>query len=293
MSASERDFSNYQLGDNPYELAAGLLPDMARALDYDLGVVPSEDALSNFIGHIGPAKELQQNIGLVQERLASDDDALTLAANWTERSGIVSPIHRSFKSTEVAVPSEFDTAVITGGVARWMLRRAAQLRDLSDVSELRFGEVLVGAGIREMKESEHSTVARLAELNGRLPTEADFAEEVIVPHLQAAGLRARAVRFDTRVGDEVVKDLANTIQNRATVLVAANAPAALQTAGQLRVAMRDIRPDFDTQGEQLFVSSDAIPVARHGESAATHQNPYTALGQIARNALFLYRSGEQ
>lgn len=292
MSVSERNFSNYQLSDNVYELAGGLLPDMAEALDFDLGEEPSEDAISRFVGHIGPAKELQENIGLVQQRLGTEASAISLAAGWTERSGVLAPVHRSFANPEIAVPSEFDTAIITGGVARWMLRRAARIRDLAEVSGQNFGEVLVAAGTRQMKENEHASVARLAELSGQLPTEADFAEGVIVPRLQAAGLAARAVRIGTSVGDEAMKEVAHAIQNRDTVLVAANAPAAIQTAGQLRVAAKDNRADFDTTGEQLFVTGDGFPLARHGESAATHQNPYTALGQIARNALFLQRNGE-
>lgn len=47
-------------------------------------------------------------------------------------------------------------------------------------------------------------------------------------------------------------------------------------------------PDFDKHGNQLFVKTDARLAAANGESPVTHQNPIAALGQLGRNALFLY-----
>lgn len=293
MSDFERNFADYQLGDDVYHLGRGLLPEMARVMEYDLGITPTEEALQGFVGHIGPARWLQDNIEVVRGRLGyygQEKDSVMLAADWTEQSGVMEPVHRSFASPEITLPGEFDVAVITGGVGRWMLRRAAHLRDLFEVSGVRMGEAVVAAGTRQMKESEHALVADLAARQGHLPTESEFAHRLIVPRLQVAGIRARALDIGTHVGDEVMKEAAYAIQNRGTILSVANAPAAIQTAGQLRVALRDLKPDFDASGEQLFVSADAMPVARHGESPATHQNPYTALGQIARNALFVHRN---
>ena len=83
---------------------------------------------------------------------------------------------------------------------------------------------------------------------------------------------------------------AREISDKESVLAISNAPAAIQTAGQFRIAARVIDAGFDKAGDQLFVLADGIDVARGGEGPATHQNPFTALGQVARSALFLYRN---
>lgn len=290
MNASERNFSNYQLGDNVYELAGGLLPEIADTMSYDLGGQPTAEALQGFVGHIGPAKWLQDNIGVVRQRLGADGDALSIAADWTERSGIMQPLYRNFTTPEMRTPLEIDTAVIGSGVARWMLRRVNQLRTLHEVAELKTGEVLVAGGSREMKESEHPFVANLATAIGKLPTEAQFSSLVMVPRLLQEGFNAKAVAPNTQVGDAVMEAVAYEMSRDGTVLVVGNAPAGIQSAGQFRLAAQKVESDFDVDGGQLFMAADSLPIARHGEGPATHQNPYTALGQIARNALFLHRN---
>jgi hypothetical protein len=77
-----------------------------------------------------------------------------------------------------------------------------------------------------------------------------------------------------------------------SVLAVGNAPAAIQVAGQFREAARDLDPEFDKNGLQLFMAGDSIPVARSGEGPKTHQNPLSALGQIARNALILHKQAQ-
>lgn len=293
MSVQERDFATYHLDDNVHELAGGLLPEMAQTLGYELGESPDEASLRGFIGHIGPAMWLQDNIELVQEKLGTTESAKAVAADWVEHSGITEPLYRSFASPEVTVPTEFDAAFMTGGVARWMLRRAAHLRNLTEVSEVSVSDVVVAAGTREMKESEHSEVRELAKVFGRLPTEAEFAQTRIVPMLRSSGISARAVAVESGVGDEVMQSVVEEMDDKGSILAIGNAPAGIQVAGQFRVAARKENAGFDADGSRLFVASDAMPVSRYAESAATHQNPYTALGQVARSALILHlnRSG--
>lgn len=285
MSAEVRNFRNYQLGDNVHQLAEGLLPEMAETMGYELTDQPDVDNLRGLIGHIGPAKWLQDNIALVRERLGTAEDAQVVAAGWTERSGVMIPMTRSFVSPEIAVPDEVDSAVITGGVARWMLRRADRLERVT-ARGMRVGRVVIAAGSRQMRPSEHARVADYAILNGAEPTEADFARTYMVPALAEAGHETELVAVDSSDGDDVMRAAAEATRG-GTVLAVGNAPAAIQVAGQYRLAAREASAGFDTSGDQLFMTADTLPVARGSEGPATHQNPFTALGQIARSALFL------
>ena len=61
----------------------------------------------------------------------------------------------------------------------------------------------------------------------------------------------------------------------------------IQTAGELRLAAQRILGGFDNTGDQLYMSSDTIQVARHGEKPATNQDPFSAHGQIACNGFYL------
>lgn len=289
MSVTERNFATYELGDDPRLLADGLLLEIGHATGYAWTASPTEEDLAGLVGHIGPEKWLQANIGLVQEHLRSSDDAVTVAADWTDRSGILTPMHRSFAYAEIAVPEEFDTATFNSAVARWMLRRANHLKELTGQG-IRVGGAVIVAGSREMKATESPFVEDYAHLHGKLPTEAQFANYALKGYLEDAGIDTEIIAVDSEKGDELVRVSAEAIGDSGTVLAVANAPAAIQVAGQYRLAARELYPGFDARGEQLFMSSDKIDVARHGEPPATHQNPFTALGQIARSGLFLGRN---
>ncbi len=300
------DFGNYRLEDiarNPergvYDLADGLLPEMAHAMGYELSEVPTTETLQGFIGHIGPAKTLQDNFSLVQERLATQADATTIAADWVDRSGSLLTLGRSFRGRLVAsaqplLPRRLDSAVFNTAVGRWQERRARKLIDLAEQGK-KVGRVIILAGNRTMGENEHPEVAKMANADGELPTEARFAAAYIADMLKANDVApVHVVPVESSVGDEIFKQgisLRGHLLNDA-VLAVGNAPATIQVAGQFRKAARSIKPGFDDAGLQLFMAGDTIEVARHGESPATHQNPFTALGQIARNALVLHQEAQ-
>ena len=126
-SVAERNFSSYELGDNVYGLANGLLIDIAEKAEYELGNAPTEARLKGLIEVLGPEKELQKNIELVKSNLGNA--ANETIANWVDRSGILAPLDRNFV-INVQGPEEVDSVVMTGGVARWMLRREAVVRSL-------------------------------------------------------------------------------------------------------------------------------------------------------------------
>lgn len=282
------DFSNYELGDNVYELAGGVLPEMAEAAGFDLGPEPTEEALSGLVGRLGPQRELQRNIELVKEFLGPY--AQDRAADWVERSGVLIPLQRPFAAPG-EMPREHDAIVFSGGVARWMLRRMTMVETIDPET---VGRVVLPIGNRPMGSVEHQLVKTFEARERRLPTEAEFAERYLLGRLAAAGFReVDLVKFDTKNGDDILAGLFAMRPELldGSILVPANAPSAIQTAGQLRVAARNARSDFDSNGDQMAMVSDAIEVARNPkQKPATHQDPFSALGQIARNALFLQRN---
>ncbi|HLB66800.1 MAG TPA: hypothetical protein VJJ78_04395 [Candidatus Saccharimonadales bacterium] len=296
-----RDFRLEDIAANPrgvYDLAEGLLPEMANAMGYELGGFPDSGILSGFINHIGPAKTLQDNIGLVQERLATQVDAVTIASDWAERSGSLWQLARTFRGSfsrpNKSLPKSIDSAVFNTAVGRWQERRAQKIMDLEEQGT-KVARIAIMAGNRTMNEVEHPMVATLARQDGVLPTEARFATAFIAEMLKTnMSVPVFVFPSDSSVGDDIflegIRQRERILDD--SILAVGNAPSALQVAGQFRKAARTIAPEFDDHGYQLFMSGDSIPVARQGEGPETHQNPFTALGQIARNALVLHEEAK-
>ena len=295
--ANFQTYDLLDLADNPrgvYDLANELLPEMAEAMGYDLGETPNTEILQGLIGHIGPAKTLQDNIGLVQERLGTSADAVTIAADWAERSGCLDKTSRGFMHPGVDLSKiGFGAVVFNTGVGRWQERRAKQVIELKE-SGVKFQKAIIFAGNRAMAETEHPEVAEMAKAHGHPPTESDFASTYITDILSANDISADVVVIESANGDEVFRE---GIKKKGflydwSILAVGNAPSTIQVAAQYRKAACSLDLDddsrFDATGRQLYMAGDSIAVARQGESPATHQNPFTALGQIARNALMLH-----
>lgn len=286
------NFSNYELDQvqaNPkgvYALANGLIPEIANLAGYALSEAPNDEELRGFVGLVGPDKELQKNISRVTDVLG--DQATETTADWVERSGVLAPVNRAFKRT-VDTPASVDTVLWSGGVANWMLRR----RNLTErLDPQNVGQVLLPLGTRNMGNAEHQFVATLANKLGRQPTEAEFAETYIIGGLSVAGFDVEIIPVDSTNGDDILDASVEAHPEilDGSVLVVANAPNAIQGTGQFRLAAKRQDASFDAGDTQLYMMGDTIPVARNGEGTATHQNPKTALGQIARNALFLHQA---
>lgn len=299
--ANPQDFANYDLNQMPengvFGLGGGVLLDMAQGFGYTgFGEQPTEEALRKFVGIAGKAKTLQDNVEAVQERLGSNEDATALAIGWIDRSGVMNQLDRSFVSPkpELSTPQHVDTAIITGGVARWMLRRADRLINHVAVPENNpkaantVGRVVLAAGQRRMAPTEHKLIEDWA--HPEEPTEYNFMRYEIVSKLQKAGMHADVIDVDGENGNQVMANTAwrSNIGIADTTLVVSNASAGIQNAGSLRRAARQYSPGFDVSGKRLFVVTDKFALAREGEPAATHQNPMTVLGQLARNALYLH-----
>ncbi len=278
--AARLTFENFKVDHfSVLDIGGGVVPEMARAFDVELATYPRADQLGELIAAVGPAKELQENIGRIQETLGTDNDAVGIAQDWVERSGLLLPVSRSYMNAKPeAGLQNFDLAVVTGGVRNWMMRRASRL-----VPELdRVDEVLLVAGNRAMKTTEGPDVEEGM-------TEADYMGSVVRGLLADSGVEVELVRVDSGIGDEVMDAAAEHIDASQSVLISSNAGAWVQNAGQLRRAVRSLHRGFDEDGSQLFVVSDSFPLGTGSEPTSTHQNPFTALGQIARNAQELVR----
>ncbi len=267
----------------------GVVEEIATAFGHELSERPSVENLGELIGKVGPAKELQENIGRVQEALGTDKDAVAIARGWAERSGLLVPVRRSYVTAETA-DAPVDLAVITGDVRNWIHRRAVRLIELDD--EVGVRNALLVAGNRPMKTTEGPDVEEGM-------TEADYMKGVILPNLTAGdrGTPTTMVAAETGVGDGVMmagveaileQDLVDLESGR--IAVVSNAGAWVQNAGQFRRAVKAaVDMTFDHAGDRLAAVSDGFQLGTGTEPTSTHQNPFSAVGQIARNAQELTR----
>lgn len=278
-------------------LAGGLMPEMAEAFGFELPVRPDEQTLKRFITEVAPARYLQDNIGLVQRRLDTYDEPVTIAADWVERSGVLLPMSRSFATPEALPEQSITDVAFMGGAARHMLRRGQTAEQYLDGKK--GATLVVAAGAREMDVAEHELVPFYMDTHdGAAPTEADFAERFVMPRFAGnlalmgkdGAERSYMIRVASKAGRDVAAALAAKeleINGMAPTLIIGNAPSTIESVAQYRRARGDGFDRGDRLGQDVFVLSDGIAVARQGEGPATHQNPYTALGQIARNAMYL------
>lgn len=306
MTVNEMDFANYDLTEiakDPrgiYSLSDGLIPEIAQAFDYNLGEgYPETQEISGLIGVVGQAKELQDNIGRVQERLGVDLGGLALASGWVERSASLGVLERSFTSPTREIPKSVERLATTGGVARWMLRRMATIEEIQGQgTKIRTKTVHLMTGNREMKETEHDYVGDLAKKLGKLPTESDFTKEILIPKIKKIGLRAVHSEIESDNGDEIFLEGIETnpiIRHSDQIVIIGNAPSTVMTTGQFYRQARSLYPDFNRWGNQLFMAGDSYDLAKTPDQAknpAKYQNPYTALGQIARNGLLLHSAAQ-
>jgi hypothetical protein len=288
-------FENFDLSSDGlgsiYEIGAdedhptGVIPEMASVFGHELSATPDETNLGELIKSVGPAKELQNNIALVRDILGTDQDAVSIARSWSERSGLLTPVERSYFTAE-QLEGRVGLAVITGGVRNWMARRAQRLETL--VHERGVDSVLLVAGNREMKATEGPDVEEGM-------SEADYMENIVARKISGLGIANNLIRVDSGVGDQVME--AGVVQTfelvsdeSARIAVVSNAGAWVQNVGQFRrAAINKAGRQFDERGDQIFAVSDGFPLGTGEEPTATHQNPFTALGQIARNAQELVR----
>ena len=282
------DFANYRLGDSVYELANGLVPEIARVFDVELGDQPSDEALGNLVGAIGRSKVLQENIPHVREILGTDQDGLAIAAEWLGRSGVQLALNRSLWTPEIPTPDNAAT-VMTGAVANWQDRTAKLVAD-----SLNRENVYIAAGNRVMDTPTEKTNANVEQFfaeEDRYPTETEYAGVFVMPVLLASGHAVVIEGYDTPKGDEIAKRFAAEHSNvfRGNVGFARVANAGIQMAAQFVRAAREagIAYDLDATNPQAYVLTDEFAVAQnedHTRDPKNYQNPFTGIRQVAVTA---------
>lgn len=280
----QRDFSSFKLGDNPNELAEGLMyavfDHMSVVVD-PMDSVPVPEEYDALIAALGRNKVLRES----HPAVSWDPNQL---ADLIEASGLQKPLNRSLWNPDLPTP---DSAArfATDAVANQQDRIVATLAD-----HVGDGSLWVQAGNRVMDsvtEKPNPHIQDFYEQHGRYPTGAEYAGRYVLPHVVEAGYSD--VHFQaqpTSKGDEIMLNFVNKhpalTQFRKELAVVRVANAGVMQALQLRKAATLIRPSFDhdRQHPQLFVLTDTLPVARTEEQAAdpTHfQKPETALQQLA------------
>ena len=297
MAAYERrrTFNNFRPAIQPpealYELGKtktyqGVLPDMAGTFGVALSPELPIDQVRGLIGVTGKQAELQKNIAQVQAALGTGQDAATVARQWVYRSGVLTPVGRSYMTGEFYT-NDADIAVTYGGVGRWMLRRQRVIARLHRAHGL--AKALLLGGNRVIGETELNPELAV-KYAGR--TEAEFLEEYVAQHLRQLGVAAHVVAVDAKDGSEVLQRGLAAASNKdiigpsMKVAVAANAGVWQQIGGQYRQAgIAVFGQGYDQSGDQVAVVSDHITLGTGNELASVAQNPFSAVGLIWRGVL--------
>lgn len=301
-----RDFNNFELGDNVYKLANGIIPEIAERLEVNIGSEPNSDGLGELIGKLGQNKVLRDN----EEVTAFSREEM---ADLVDRSGIQKALKRSLWTPEY---KPVDSIVITGGVANWMDRSVRIVQGNEDrvgsIFHSNFGtrlpRVYCVTGNRIMDTATEINNPRVVDYHERFgvyPTEAEYSNREIVPkirwleyynRLRGDERAVTSYSFDTKDGDEIARLL---FENEPRLLegrigFARVATAGIQLAVQMRKQARAIRPEFDSNPRkpQVFVLTDSFPVSRTSQdtSPVVFQKAQPALRQLAVTAKSIYEA---
>lgn len=306
MSVAERDFSTFELGDNVYELAGGLVPQIAERLDIRLGDEPDSRAMYVLVGLLGKNKILRDN----EEVTAID---VATAADFLDRSGVQKPLNRSLWTPEFQVEPGAGFNVITGAVANWQDRTAKLVADgirtgtLNEKTHLITGSRVMGK--KPGSEQSNPNVQAFLKDKGTYPTETQYADRFVRPQIEDAGGDVTLTSYHTENGDEIAANFASEanfsadpemqkslFKDGAQVTFARVANAGVQLAVQFRQAIRErVSPDFDGYPlmPEAFVVTDGFPIARTAEEIADpvhFQSPYTGLRQAILTAKMLHEA---
>ncbi|MCA9332757.1 hypothetical protein KDA00_02690 [Candidatus Saccharibacteria bacterium] len=301
---ADTDLSNfelYELSQEPHwvhEVADGVISEIAEVFDVVLSSETNSDELGRLVGAVGTSKVLQENIGQVQEVLDREGSAIDIAADWVVRSGVQKALDRSLWTPSLTTPDDA-MIIMTGAVANWQDRGAKLLIErVAAGHEAGFVSYPVGNRLMDSPtEITNPNVVAFHEAYGALPTESQYAEDVVAPRLVENGydvfMHAKQMKSGDEIASEFVKSDLNysSIANGQYVFVRV-ANAGIQLATQFRKAMKNSRHGFDIGPEnpQVYIVTDELPIARTDEQSkdpANFQNPMTAIRQVALTAKLL------
>jgi hypothetical protein len=290
MAASERDFSTVIPGDDVYELAGGVIPELADKLEVPIGETPSLEDLQAIATQLGKNKVMRNNDQVQQvSRLAM--------ANLVDTSGIQNALNRALWTPDISTPVfEVRRIIMLGGVANWQDRTV----DIILGTEVPF-EIHALGGNRVMDtetEKENPNIKLMFEELGRYPTEAEYIKDIVTAEIEINSYSTVLPgAYDSDAATPILTEFFN---NNPQVLdeklaVARVANTGLLMAIQVRNAARKINPNFDNDpaDPQLFVLTDTVPPARSDEEAADalhFQNPQNALRQVVLTAKKLHEA---
>ena len=286
-NVAERNFNTFHFGDNVYQLANELIPQIAERLDFPLSQEPNSAELFDLVGKIGKNKVLRDNT----EITAIDRDT---QVGFVEQSGIQAPMNRSLIDPDERVDSlSVDAFVLTGGVANWQDRGGVLVRDFP-----LFKPVYFAVGQRLMDtatEVVNPNVIGLKDKLGRYPTEAEYAQLVVGSELLGSGEPVTLTVSSSTDGEEIARSFFedNTELLDRSLAFARVANAGIQFATQMRKAAQLLDPSFDTSlnSPQVYILTDSLPVARNEEQESQptkYQKAATAMRQIALSAKLLH-----
>jgi hypothetical protein len=288
------DFSTYDINElraNPRmiidELGGGVIGKIAERFGYELPVDVQPHDLYEFVAAIGPSKVLQENIEHIEKLLGFR--AMDIAGDWLDESGCMKELNRPFAGPHHPRYRHYDAAIITGGVARWMLRRLGVMESIDPTT---IGRVWLPVGIRNMKLSEHALVGVSATRRygpeATTVTEEEFMRDHITGPLNDF-FRAETYPVDSTNGDKILEAFFSKHPELTgkRLLVIGNAPNTVQATSQVYLAARKVNPSFNVEGDQLAMRGDTFPIGRYGEPASTHQNPISGITQLVRLAALL------
>jgi hypothetical protein len=271
----------YKIGATEESRWRGVLPEMAEAFGHTLATEPNEANLLELKKTVGQAKTLQDNIPGVQKHLGRDANAVARAQDWVTRTGFLEPVSRSYIHPDIGLPEDRNyMAMMTDGTANWMDWRAEMLVSLAERMDYAAPTILVAG-------NDLMCVAENPRKVGKDMTRADYMRDHVQTYLGRRGIVAMVVAPQTDVGDRVMDagTLAlKKVGHSGAVVMASNGGAWSMNVGQMRRAlMRADAPNY------LFaVTEERVKLGDGTQPASTHQNPFSALGQIVRNHLELY-----
>jgi hypothetical protein len=279
MSASERNFANFRPGDNVYELADGLIPEMAERLDVKLASEPNAADLQQLMGKVGINKVTRLNAEITAI------DRLT-QVSMIERAGLQNAINRSLHDPERPATAEnVDAIVMISCMANWQEEAADAVPD-----DLKGKPVYLLGGNRVMDTPTEVINPSVAELEAgywRYPTETEFAGAVILPRLVARGFNVLPLSYDTGKADEMFAGMLNDIPHlrERRFAVVRNANPGITTGFQLREQGQAIDENFDADPDnpQVYVitpSKELAPTPAH--DAPEHSRQYQKVGTAMR-----------
>ena len=284
MSA-ERNFNDYILGDNVYELAGGLIPEIAETLDIEIGSEPTSEVLGSLVGKLGTNKVLRENETPLEISQGQ-------AVEWVERSAVQEPLARSLWTPEIPIGhlGVMEATIVTGGVANWMDRTARLVTDFSKTKSL-----VAATGSREMgspADKKNPNIAAIMNERVGAPLEAEYQARIMPAGTE---LHSFSTTDGAKIAEQLVERRGDLFEPGSQIAFARVANAGIQLACQFRAAARTQYPDFDTDPErpQVYVLTDGFPIAETAEQIAdsrSYQSPYTALRQVALTAKMLHEA---